>query len=260
MDILKYLQKIKKTNLIIYFILYVIFASILVWFLKPIYLVTLLLVIGVPTITNYFILNHSKRKIIIFSLFATFLFAPAIELMCRLANVWDVQTIFPKIFGLMPLENLLFAFFNFVWVLSFYEYFIDKNTKDKISKKMKYIVMLFILFFAITFVLFFYDANLITLNYHEMSLLFLIFPAIIMAFREPSILKKTIMPTIFFCVIFFVYEFVAIHIGNWWWPGNYLFPINLYGNIFPLDDIIFWYILSTITLILGYEFFVDDGK
>ncbi len=254
------IQNIKKPKLIFLFIIYVILTSILVWILKPIYFISLIIIIGIPTTLNFILLKHSKLKIILFSFLATLLFAPAIELMCRLANVWDVQTIFPRILEILPIENMIFAFFNFVWVLSFYEYFIDKNTKDKISNKLKYVVIMFSLLFVFTLVLFFYNSNIITLNYYEMAIIFLIIPAIILTFVEPKIIKKTVVPILFFSIIFFVYEFIAIQIGNWWWPAEYLLPINLFGHVFPIDDIIFWYILSTMTLILGYEFFVDDGK
>ena len=73
------------------------------------------------------------------------LFAPTVELASRLADVWDVQTIFPRPFGEIPLENILFAFINFFWVLSFYEYFVDKDITSVISKRFKYLIGLYCL-------------------------------------------------------------------------------------------------------------------
>jgi hypothetical protein len=53
---------------------------------------------------------------------------------------------------------------------------------------------------------------------------------------------------------------VSLKIGSWWWPGEYIKTFIIFGKVFPLDDIIIWYLLSTITLIGGYEFFADNSK
>jgi hypothetical protein len=73
-------------------------------------------------------------------------------------------------------------------------------------------------------------------------------------------LKKTLLPTLFFAGVFFIYEIVSLKIGSWWWPGEYLKTFIIFGKVFPLDDIIIWYFLSTMTLIGGYEFFADNDK
>jgi len=249
-----------KGQKLIYLCAYILIASIIVYFLKPIYLISLLIVILPPTIANYIWLKESKRKIMIFSILATIFFAPAIELIGRLSNIWDVQTTFPKLLGLIPLENMIFAFLNFIWVLSFYEYFIDKNPSKKFSKRFTAIIFFFIFFSTITFTTFFINKNILILDYHKIAIPILLIPAIMIYAKNLHLLKKTIYPILFFCFVFGLYEIIAILIGNWWWPGTYIFPINIIGNVFPLDDIFIWFILSTITLIGGYEFFVDNYK
>jgi hypothetical protein len=74
-----------------------------------------------------------------------------------------------------------------------------------------------------------------------------------------AINQRNYFPHIFFTLIIF-YEIVSLHIGSWWWPGNYMYTIVLGCKIFPVDDILIWYLLSTPALIGGYEFSVDDGK
>jgi hypothetical protein len=51
-----------------------------------------------------------------------------------------------------------------------------------------------------------------------------------------------------------------LKIGSWFWPGEYLLNLNIFGLKMPLDDIIIWYFLSTPVLIAGYEYFVNDNK
>jgi hypothetical protein len=71
---------------------------------------------------------------------------------------------------------------------------------------------------------------------------------------------KSLSTTLFFAGAFFIHELVSLKIGHWWWPGEYLLPINLGSIIFPIDDVIIWYFLSTPVLIGGFEFFFDDFK
>ena len=239
---------------------YVILSCIFIYFLKPTYLLSIFIVLVPPSMANFLWLKNSRKKIFIFSLTATILFAFAVELSSRLADSWDVQSVLPRILGIIPIENMIFAFLNFFWVLSFYEYFINKDSHRKISKKFKYLVMLFSIFSLIVFSLYFCDEKLIAINYFTMAVITLIIPSIIIFSLNPQLLKKTIIPMIFFAFTFFIYEIVSLINKNWWWPGKYLFSLNLLGNVFPLDDIVIWYFLSTIALIGGYEFFADDFK
>src|SRR5680860_1431326 len=120
------MNKLKKRRLL-YLGFYIIFSCIAVYFFKPVYLVSITIVLVPPALLNFFWLKKSRLKIIGFSLLTTILFAPPVEIMARVANAWDVQSILPRLFGIAPIENIIFAFLNFFWVLSFYEYFIDKD-------------------------------------------------------------------------------------------------------------------------------------
>jgi hypothetical protein len=253
------LKKHKKIKLII-LLTYVFLACVFVYFLKPVYLLSIIIVLVPPTTANFLWLKKSKKKILVFSLVTTILFAFAVELSSRLANSWDVQSILPRLFGIAPLENILFAFINFFWVLSFYEYFVDMDLTEKISNNFKYLIALFSLFSLVIFTLYFYKSNLVAINYFTIASLTLIIPAVIIFLLKPKLLKKTVLTTVFFAIVFFVYEIVSLINGSWWWPGEYILPVNIFGKVFPLDDVVIWYFLSTIALIGGYEFFADDFK
>lgn len=239
---------------------YVAAACVFVYIFRPVYLASIFIVLAPPSALNFYWLKRSRFKILVFSLAATFIFAPPVELAARLANAWDVQSVLPRIFGIAPIENLIFAFFNFFWVLSFYEYFVDRDASAKISKKFKLLVLLYCLLSVLIFLLFFINRQLISLNYCVLSAIILLAPGLIIFRRRPGLLRKIWLPTLFFAAAFFVYEAVSLAIGSWWWPGQYLLPISLAGKTFPLDDVIIWYLLSTPILIGGYEFFMDDGR
>lgn len=240
---------------------YVLLATLLVLFLKPYYFFSLLIVLMPPSLINfYWIKDQTARKsILLFSLVSLALFAPPVELSTRLANVWDVQSIFPRPFGLIPLENMLFAFFNFFWGLSFYVYFSSSVVKKlRKSVRFKYLVTLYLLLNVLIYGLFFLNPALIKTSYAVMAVTILILPMGIIFARYPKLYKKTVLPTLFFAFVFFVYEIISLEIESWWWPGSYLYSFNFNGHVFPLDDVVIWYFLSTPALIAGFEYFAND--
>lgn len=239
---------------------YIILSLILILIIKPAYIFSIIIVLLPPSLANFYWLKNSRGKILVFSLLSALLFAPPIELMARLMDVWDVASIFARPFGLIPLENMLFAFLNFFWVLCFYEYFVDKDRKGKANRKFRYLIALYVVFASLVYSLFFYDRQLVASNYITIAVIILIVPGLLIFWQNPKLLKKTILPTVFFALIFFLYEIVSLRLGSWFWPGNYLLPLQIDGQVFPLDDIIIWYFLSTPVLIGGYEFFIDDDK
>ena len=240
-------------------VLYVLIACLIVFLTKPIYILSILIVLAPPALTNFLWLKRSKKKILIFSVVSAILFGFAAELSSRLANSWDVQSFLPRLFGILPLENILFAFLNIFWVLSFYEYFIDRDSSPRFSRRFKYLILLFSIFSLTIFTFFFKEIN-ISMNYYLLAIITLLIPSVIIFGKNPLLLRKVIIPVLFFAMVFFFYEIVALKIGNWWWPGEYLLPIKLWGQTFPIDDVIIWYFLSTITCIGGYEFFMDDWR
>lgn len=249
-----------KLHKLIFLSLYLILALGLVLILKPIYIISITIVLAIPTLINFSWLKKSRWPVFLFSILSAILFAPPVELMARIVNVWDVQSIFYRPFGLIPIENMIFAFLNFLWALSFYKYFIENDKATVINKRFKYLVSLYIVFDILIFGLYFYNPILVGANYFLIALIILIIPGLLLFIKNPKIFKKTISTTIFFAILFFLYELVSLKIGSWFWPGNYWLTLHILGQNMPLDDIIIWYFMSTPVLIAGYEFFIDDNK
>jgi hypothetical protein len=235
-------------------------ANVLLYFLKPVYLWSLVVVVLTPSLLTTFWLKRNRKKIFYFSLLSTVLFAPPAELMARLANAWDVQSIFPRLLGYIPLENLLFAFLNFYWVLAFYELFVATPSVRRMGKKFFRLFFIYASLNLIVYPLYFINPAYITTPYYLLAVPMLVIPFAVFVKVNPLGYDKLVLPTIFFAYVFFTFEVVALQIGNWWWPSNYLLPIDLFGKTFPLDDVIIWYFLSTPTLILGYEYFFSDRE
>ena len=251
------MSKNKKIKLISLIIL-VSLGLFLVWLTKPSYFLSIIIVLEPGAILNFSWLKNSKLKILIFSLAAGLLFAPAVELMARLKDIWDVSSIFPRPFSLIPLEDMLSAFLNFFWGLSFYEYFSGGDKNKKINHRFKYLLLIFIIFSSIIYSLYYINPQLIASNYFFIAIITLIIPEALIFYFFPKLTKRIWLSTIFFALVFFSYEVLALYLDYWWWPGEYLLSIKLFSKTFPLDDAIIWYFLSTPALIAGYEYFASD--
>ncbi|MFA6098360.1 MAG: hypothetical protein WCV50_01025 [Patescibacteria group bacterium] len=245
----------KKIALLISFFVLGIIVTLI---LRPSYLLNILIVYAIPAGLNFYWLKQSRKKVLIFSLITTILFAVPVEIISRLANAWDVQSTLPRIMDIAPLENLLYAFINFFWPLSFYELFIDHDADSKFSNRWKYLIGIYVIFSAFIYSFLFINREIITLDYWKVALFVLLIPSLLIFSRRPRLIKKAFGVMIFFGLIFFLHEALSMHLGHWWWPGEYLATMKFMGQTFPLDDVLIWYLLSTPALIGGYEFFMDD--
>ncbi len=256
---MKYLSD--KLGKILFMYVWVVTMSLVVAFLRPPYILSILIVYLVPALANFYWLKKSRKKILVFALTTTFLFAIPIELIARQADAWDVLSIFPRLFnGVLPIENLLYAFFNFLWPLSFYELIVDRDKSSRFSKRWKFLVTIYVFFSISIYTIFALNSELASVNYWVIASVGLLLPSILIYSHNSKLLTKILLPTFFFGVIFFVHEMVSLYLGHWWWPGEYLVTFEVFGNLIPLDDVIIWYVLSTPALIGGYEFFMDDDK
>lgn len=227
------------------------------YLLRLTYWQSLLVVYTLPVSLNFFWLRRSRLKVLIFSLTTTIIFAVPVELLSRLAGSWEVASSFPRLFDLMPVENLVYALLNFLWVLSFYEYFFDRDTGRCFSPRAKYLLGLYLALFISSMIVFLFLSEQIIFHYWLIALIIIFVPMLILSFLSDFSWGSFIAPTLFFALIFFSHELIALRLGYWWWPGEYVWPITLFGQTFPIDDVIIWHLASTPALLVGYKYFID---
>jgi hypothetical protein len=244
-----------KQKVLLFLLIYWLAALLSLFLWRPNYLFSIFIVLALPTLAVWLSLKNSRGRVFVFALFSLLLFAPPLELMARLANAWDVASVLPRLWGLAPIENLFFAWFNFWLGLSLYEFFNPEKSKGKMSKRFYWLIGLYVGFFITVAILFKINPAWVTFDYYKVAILAVLIPLTFFVWWWPALLKKSFKTTLILGTVFFVYEIIALQFGYWWWPGKYLWPIMIEGKIFPIDDVIFWYILSTPALIGGYEFF-----
>ncbi len=220
--------------------------------IKPSYMVNILIVYLPGLVYLFSQITLSKNKILIFSMLSILFIIP-VELLARLTDSWDVQSSFPRLLGIAPVENMLYGFINIIYPITFYEFFYDGDNNRKISQRWKVLLLLYLTLFIGTFTLYYIKPGILRFDYYMLGII--IFPPIfiLLGLYKRHIIKRLILPAIVFGLMFLFHEALSMYLGHWWWPGEYLIPLNIYGHTYPLDDIIIWMFLSNIAVISGYE-------
>jgi len=64
----------------------------------------------------------------------------------------------------------------------------------------------------------------------------------------------------FFFFVWFLAEIVVLKTAGWTFPGQYIGMVTILGVTFPLEELFFWMLWYSVTIISYYEFFLDDQK
>lgn len=238
--------------LIALYILGLIFISIV----KTTYLENILIVYLPGLLYSFYHLHKSRRKVFLFGL-CSLLFIVPVEILARMTDSWDVASTLPRILGIAPLENVVYALVNIIYPLAFYEVFYDGDRNRKISSRWKILIALYLTLFIVTFVTYFTNPALLNFNYWVLGAIIIVPVLGLMLIYKRHILKRLLVPAIIFGAMYFAHELISMNIGHWWWPGDYLFPIIIDGLTYPLEDFIIWIIFSNIAVISGYEVLWD---
>lgn len=240
-------------------------AAIISLALKPPAIASVLLFLIIPSIYLSFKGKIYVKKVFFFSLVISILTMIFIDYIAHLTGDWLVpSTVFSfRIFGLIPLEDILWAFFSVYFILIFYEYFVNKH-KDKIPLHPKMIYLFsFILFIFIIFLfLLFNNPNLLNIPYFYFwwGLILFVIPVSLHFFTKTKVISKSFVVFAYFFYMHFIYEITALKLGWWSFPGEYLGNILILGVVFPIEEVLFWFLLFALALLSYYEFFNDDMK
>ncbi len=165
-----------------------------------------------------------------------------------------------RFFGLNTLEEVLgqgiMAFYTFL----FYEHFLDDETNRRLNKK--YLWGIFVGAAGSLALIVRYLLNgSPTLPYPYLwAALIAIIPTFVMVMRHPTLLRKLALLSLFSLCLWFVMEYVAVMYDYWSYPGQYLGWVQFLAVRFPIEELIFWMLLYSPTIVAYYEATIDDGK
>lgn len=176
--------------------------------------------------------------------------------------VWPIPTsIFPKLFGYVSFEVILWAYLHCFVVVMFYEYFFDKRTRSKLIYPREKSLLLLSLSTLGVFLLFLFFSRtplFVPYWYFIFSLIFIIPPVMFEGYKFPKVFLRLVRASAYFLYLNLVYELTALKIGWWSFPSKqYIGWVSFFSISFPFEEFFFWIILFTLAALSYYEYFFD---
>ena len=258
-------QKFLKKLDIFLLILFPIASVVLSLVFSVNFLVSILLFFGLPSLWLSFRTPSQVNKTFLFSLILSVPLGIFIDYVATIDNSWFVPiTVFPfRLFGVVPIEDLIWGFFLIYSIVIFYEHFLDKGKHELVDRRMKYLVWPLIILMLVFFTILFTKPELLVIRYAYFWLgtIFFIVPAITFLSFFPRLLSKYVKTASYFFLLSILFELTGLQLNQWAFPGsNFIGWVELFGHRFPFEEFFFWFVMGAISVLAYYEFFDDDRK
>ncbi|TRZ42339.1 hypothetical protein D4S03_12380 [bacterium] len=233
------------------------------------FLISTILFFGLPSI---YLSVRNSRVILKTSIFA-FLFSVPLTfildyLLVRDSAWYIVRSAFPfRLFEAIAVDQFFWGFLCIYFIISMYEYFFDRRSafpKERLVSKPTLIFGLiasFIAFMMIGMILVKASIPVIPYAYAFFGVTIVIIPLILFLWHFPHFYMRFIKITIYFFLLSILVEYVGLSLHHWIFPGfHYIWKIDYLGFSIPIEEFIFYFILSTPGLLAYYEYLDDDRK
>ena len=248
------------------FIFYPVLAFILSFVLELNGFESIFFFLIIPSIHLSIIQKKYIQKAALFALvISTLLYIP-IDYVAQLSKAWLIpETVFPfRLFNLVPIDAVLWTFLLVYFIVMFYEYFINTSRQEKVWTKRMTVFALFSAAIFLIFTLLFFVAQ----SYLEVPFFFLIFgvvflllPVLLEIIRNKKLSGNFFLIMLYFVGFAVLYELAALSLGWWSFPGEeFLGWVSISDFKFPLEELIFWFLLFAVGVVAIYEFCDDDEK
>ncbi len=253
----------KKEIPILFLIL--IFSVSSVLFFKPILIISVFLFFGLPVL--YLALKMPDRRkvlrVFIFSFIGAFTLGLAVDYLGFLNHAWIVfGTVFPfKFFSLVPIEDPIWSFFWACLIGLSYESFSKTGNKSLLSYRAKYFIYVIALGSIIYLALFMFDKPLlgnIPYYYFSFGVVLTLIPTLIFFYLHKKYIRPFLTVALYVDAVSFAYEVVALKLGYWTFPGQYVSWIQVFNVRFPFEELFFYILIGSIFALCYYEFFDGD--
>lgn len=231
--------------------------------------VSCLLFFGIPslylTYRNPRIALKTCIFALIFSLPLTFIF----DYLLVMDKAWYiVSSILPsRLFGVVAVEQFVFGTLCIYFIIYFYESFFDRKNTLKRDRPLPKLLLIFALgAFAIVslmILMIFVNSPTIVIPYAYafLGITIGVVPLIIFLYHFPHLISRFLKVTVYFLLTALLVEYVGLTLNQWIFPGvHYLWKINYLGFPIPIEELFFYFVLSTPGVLVYYEFFDDDRK
>jgi hypothetical protein len=87
------------------------------------------------------------------------------------------------------------------------------------------------------------------------------FPLAAFLFRAPRFLGAFLKTAVYFFFFDFIHELTSLELGHWTFPGeNFIGWISVFGYRFPFEEMIFWMMMSPLSILSYYVFLTRNSS
>ncbi len=217
-----------------------------------------------PSIYLWWAKTRCLKKIIIASFVCT-LFVIAHGLFNDINSTWiipNIQLMFPyKYFGAIPLDYLIWPFSWSLFILIFYEHFVDYSRSPKLPSQFKYLMSISVIILCTMLAIFMVIPSVLKIQYAYLWSILPVLPFFgFVIIRKPKLIGKFLKVSAFFVPLSLVIEITSLLANQWYFPSQYIGQMTLVGVVIPYEELLFWIILSQSIVLSYFEFFFDDCK
>jgi hypothetical protein len=212
-----------------------------------------------PSIYGILVIQKARAKILIFAWLSTILLAFAFEALATVFVFWNTYRTIGTVLGLVNFENLLFFFLHQIAVITSYLILFKQDSSQINWKRFAILIFLYSSFCSLVMFVIFNNIN-IEISYLLFGLIVIVAPVIMQLIYLPHLLSRMILISCIWAIPILINEYAVVSSELVMFTGNYLYIINLGILRLPLEELMYWVILSPPAIVLGFKFFVDGEK
>jgi hypothetical protein len=165
----------------------------------------------------------------------------------------------------ISLLNIIWLFLYVYLVVMYYEAFFDRNTNKVIYPRTKNLIIIAVIVIGAVTLLHFFNREFLSIDYFylKVGLGAVILPLVVFWFRRRHVVSaKFLQVGAYFFGYNLLYELTALELNQWSFPSEEQFigHVSLMGHTFPLEEFLFWIVLSAMAILAHYEYFNDDER
>jgi len=253
-----------KTQDILILVCINIFATVVSFAFHTNFLTSTILFLGLPSLYLLYKEKSYFKKIFLASVSFGIFFGFVFDFIAELNKAWDWNggLLFGKILGVVQVDVMIWFFLWIFHILLFYEHFIDrKKLKSKVSVRQLEVLAISILSVILLITVYKFFPSLLYFDKAYLMLCLVVsIPFLIIFFKKPKLVWHTVPMIAYFSFVYLAHEITALHLDQWRFPGDYIGWVHMLGVSFPIEEFVFWIILSSLIGSIYYELSFDNQK
>lgn len=187
-----------------------------------------------------------------------------LEFVAHKSFIWQCKSLVfnSLIFGTSTYDCTLGHGLMVIFMLTFYEHFLNKDVQHYIPKKVLIVLIPSLLIGMLLYFVPEYGVEIPVTSYPYFYIgILAIIPLIFLSLKNHKIITKLLFMGVFFFAYYFFFELLAVYKSYWIYPGNnYIGWVEILNLKFPFEELFFWMMLYAATIVSYYEIFIDDEK